>query len=143
MHEMAPLEDISPRSAAQPPHRHHQPGRSRVLRSLLAGLLVFAAAEFFSRALDSPTSERGTALVVHQANAWRDPLFYTTDCANPQTAAVVQGVDLVEYFSLQTGEPAVAGKADLAVMHEGYRFLFSTADNKAIFEVSIERATSF
>lgn len=147
MHEMDSLKDLSARSTSPPSHQRQQ-DRFRMLRPLLAACFVFAAAMLLSRTLGpavggrltaSPSSERDSTLTVRQTN---EPEFYTTDCASPQTAAVAQGVDLVAYFSLQTWEPAVAGKTEYASTYQAYRFLFSSAEHKTMFEVSIERATS-
>lgn len=144
-HQMAPLEDLPVRSAMSP--RHQQQTRSRMLFPLLVACSLFVAAMFTSRALgltggrvtDTSTTERDSSVfVVHRGNPVDDVLFHTTDCANPKLAPVVQGVDLVGYFSLQPEEPAVAGRAEHAAVYEGYRYFFSSAENKALFEVGTE-----
>lgn len=124
------------------PHQvNHMQTRSRTLFSLLGAASVFAAAMYISWTLD-PAGGRQNAerddsalAVVRQSNPTVGIVLHTTDCANPHTAPALHRVDLVEYFSLQAGEPAVTGKSEHAAVHGGYRFLFSSAANKALFEV--------
>lgn len=58
-------------------------------------------------------------------------------CTSPSNF-VMQGVDLVAFFSLQQGNPAVKGSPEYASIYNGYRFMFSSSENKALFEVRHE-----
>ncbi|CAM9601534.1 unnamed protein product, partial [Hapterophycus canaliculatus] len=51
------------------------------------------------------------------------------DCSAP----VLNSADVVSYFTLQEGEPAVYGSKEYEVVYNGYRFRFVSARNKALF----------
>ena len=56
------------------------------------------------------------------------------DCMAGATFAL-QGVDLVAYFSLGEGDEPVLGSSDHVAAYGDYRFKFSSAKNRALFEV--------
>lgn len=49
---------------------------------------------------------------------------------------VLNGADVVSFFTLGDGEAAMYGTRDHEVVYNGYTFRFVTARNKAVFEVS-------
>lgn len=55
-------------------------------------------------------------------------------CTNPSNF-VMDGVDLVAFFSLQKDDDAVMGSPEYASIYKGYRLMFSSAENKALFQV--------
>lgn len=55
-------------------------------------------------------------------------------CTNPLGNFALRGVDVVAYFSLEEDEGAVLGSTEFASTFSGYRFLFVSAENKALFE---------
>lgn len=67
---------------------------------------------------------------AEDAEAWNS----SDDCTAGATFAL-QGVDLVAYFSLAEGDEPVIGSAEHASIYGAFEFKFSSARNKALFEV--------
>ncbi|CAN0007734.1 unnamed protein product [Ascophyllum nodosum] len=63
------------------------------------------------------------------------PVHVTTqECTGNRYLPAVRGVDLVAYFSLEQGQPAVYGSDKHSTEYHGYLFFFSSLQNKIIFE---------
>lgn len=62
--------------------------------------------------------------------------YTTAQCCGDLSQPVLMGADLVAYFSLEEDEGAIFGVWEYQAMYGGYRFVFSTEENKALFEVS-------
>ncbi|CAN0450469.1 unnamed protein product [Ectocarpus sp. 12 AP-2014] len=59
----------------------------------------------------------------------------TWECGT-STEPVLNGADVVSYFSLKEGEAAMYGFEEYQVNYNGYTFMFASAQNKALFEAS-------
>ena len=60
----------------------------------------------------------------------------TWECAGNATGdPVMEGADLVSYFSLRENKPAMYGTEQYETSYNGYRFWFVSEKNKALFEV--------
>ncbi|CAM9763622.1 unnamed protein product [Ectocarpus sp. 13 AM-2016] len=59
----------------------------------------------------------------------------TWECGT-STEPVLNGADVVSYFSLKEGEAAMYGFEEYQVKYNGYTFMFASAQNKALFEAS-------
>lgn len=99
---------------------------------------VGSAKYFFPRGgTRQQEQQQQVALRVEIAGGNRDGDGYTTaQCAGDLSLPVLMGADLVAYFSLEEHGEAIFGFADYEAVYGGYRFLFSSAENKALFEVS-------
>lgn len=60
----------------------------------------------------------------------------TSSCAGNADLPVLEGVDLVSYFSLEDGAAAMYGFPEYKTVFNGYHFLFVSEENKQKFEVS-------
>ena len=59
----------------------------------------------------------------------------TLECGT-SAEPVLNKADVVSYFTLKEGEAAMYGFEEYQVTYNGYTFLFVSAHNKALFEVS-------
>ena len=60
----------------------------------------------------------------------------TWECAENATGdPVIEGADLVSYFSLTEKQPAMYGTEQHEASYNGYKFWFVSEENKALFEV--------
>ena len=72
-----------------------------------------------------------TSLSQHDASRYN-----TWNCAGNFTGdPVLEGADLVSYFSLTENQPAMYGTEQYETSYNGYKFWFVSEENKAIFEV--------
>lgn len=116
--------------------------RKTLLVPLVVAAAVLAVTYFTRRTLlpgeghaSGALSQRGRnrASVALQQQVTTDT-YDAVACADPSNF-VMQGVDLVAFFSLHEDDDAVIGSPEYASMYEGYRFMFSSAENKELFEV--------
>lgn len=61
--------------------------------------------------------------------------YTTSQCAGDVELPVLNGADLVAYYSLEDDEAAVFGDAGFSSEFNGYKFYFASEENKALFEV--------
>lgn len=59
----------------------------------------------------------------------------TWKCSGNVALPVLEGADMVSYFSLEDNAPAMFGSAEHESIYNGYRFWFVSEKNKALFEV--------
>lgn len=101
--------------------------------SLQGYLLLFL---FFARRVEGSQPQRTDPVPVptisyHGARASATTV---TQCTSPVYNFALRGVDVVAYFSLEEEDAAVLGSMEFASTCNGYRFLFASAGNKALFE---------
>lgn len=63
--------------------------------------------------------------------------YTTMECTGNTDLPVLEGADVVAYYSLEDGEPAKIGKQDHTSNFNGYKFWFISRENKALFEVKM------
>lgn len=101
------------------------------------GISTGAARFLFPRSASTRQPDPSRTGLVSKTDS-DDEGGYTTDmCAGDASLPVLEGVDVVSYFSLEETEPAVLGKQEHEAEYNGYRFWFASAENRAAFEVSI------
>lgn len=72
-------------------------------------------------------------------SSWRASDHTVTQCTSPVGNFALKGVDVVAYFSLEEGDEAVWGSTDFVATFGGYRYLFASAENKALFEARLDK----
>lgn len=126
-------------SANPPDRRSQRPTWPGFLLTLLLAVGVFgvstgAARFFFPRGLAGRQGAR-----ERESNFFSredDGGYKTWECAASITGdPVMQGVDLVSYFSLVKDGSAMFGSEQYESSYNGYKFLFVSEENKALFEV--------
>lgn len=75
-----------------------------------------------------------TSAAEEAAQLLIEPTSKTWECAE-SSRPVLKGVDVVSYFSLEQHEAAMYGTEEHESVFGGYKFLFVSAENKALFEV--------
>ncbi|CAN0276965.1 unnamed protein product [Ectocarpus sp. 12 AP-2014] len=98
--------------------------------ALLLAIGVFVAATAPGRLVSVKKEENRPELV-----AVSDSQTTTWECGT-STEPVLNGADVVSYFSLKEGEAAMYGFEGYQVKYNGYTFMFASAQNKALFEAS-------
>jgi len=69
----------------------------------------------------------------------RDPTDANACIETGSDRPVMQGADMVEYFSLSPGAAHVVGSADITSVYNNYTFRFSTHENRRKFETNQTR----
>lgn len=67
----------------------------------------------------------------------------TMICSGDRSLPVLEGTDVVAYFSLEPGSRAVKGSAQHISEYLGYLFYFSSKENKLVFEVGVVELRCF
>lgn len=138
------MEDDEPHVYVSSPERASARG---VMLTLLLAFGIFGvstgSARFFfpQGASGRPPREaaaKDDAATVGAVLAKESTEYTTKECAGNAKLPVLKGVDVVSYFSLIDGEPAMFGFEEFESVFNGYRFLFTSEENKALFEVSCE-----
>lgn len=118
------------------------PQRASVSGFLLTLFLAFAifavsvgSAKYFFPRGGARQQQQQVALAIDGGNRSGDG-YSTAQCTGDLSLPVLNGADLVAYFSLEEHGAAIFGVADYEAVYGGYRFLFASAENKALFEVS-------
>ena len=128
--------------SANPPNNRSQRPTSTCqgfLFTLLLGVGVFGVSTgvtrfFFPRGLSGQqgSSKPETNLLSGDEGRWKT----WTDCATTIAGdPVLEGADLVSYFSLTDGQAAMYGTEQHEASYHGYTFWFVSEENKALFEV--------
>lgn len=124
--------------SANPPDRSQRPTRPGFLFTLLLAVGVFgvstgAAHFFFPRGLNG---RPGAGALKGSLVERGEDGYETWECAGNRTGfPVMEGADLVSYFSLPVGEAAMYGTEEYQARYNGYTFFFVSEENKALFEV--------
>ncbi|CAB1108953.1 unnamed protein product [Ectocarpus sp. CCAP 1310/34] len=96
--------------------------------ALFLAIGVFVAATFPGRLVSvKKEANRQELLAVSGGRST------TWECGT-STEPVLNGADVVSYFSLKEGEAAMYGFEEYQVKYNGYTFLFASAQNKVLFE---------
>lgn len=95
--------------------------------ALLLAIGIFVAATAPGRLASVKEKTRQELLALSETSTW--------ECGT-STEPVLNSADVVSYFSLKEGEAAMYGFEEHQVKYNGYTFLFVSAQNKALFEVS-------
>lgn len=135
-------------------NRDHQPSSESSFRERLSSASPLRKA-FFARVLVlgvfAVSAGTGRYLVtsrnrVHASDssgiaaregtlAKQESSMVTSECT-PPSLPVLEGADMVSYFSLEEGDGAVFGDEQYESVYNGYRFWFQSEENQALFEVN-------
>jgi len=77
---------------------------------------------------------------IKQPNDSSSFLYSKQNCID-NTLVALDGVDVVEYFSLPENSPAVYGSTKYTVRYKGFQFLFSSEANMQLFESNSSKYT--
>lgn len=101
------------------------------------GVSTGSARYLFPRGIRSrqPIGEEA-GLAVQDGSLRDDDGPTTTSCTSDVSKPVMEGVDLVAYFSLEPEGSAVYGTEAYTASYNGYNFWFESEENMALFEAS-------
>lgn len=85
--------------------------------------------------VSTPAAASAAASAGEQGRA--SVLDNTGDGCTAATTYALHGVDLVSFFSLAAGDEPVIGSTRYSSSYGGYEYVFSSALNKALFEVCV------
>lgn len=107
---------------------------------------IFAVSIGASRFFFPPSTALNTRLSPGELNEVEGPSgptevqestgYSTSQCAGDSELPVMNGADLVAYYSLEDDEAAVFGDASISSEFNGYKFYFASEENKELFEVN-------